>query len=223
MLQIQPAVDGRGQHCTHWIVIALTLTATVSAAKQSTAFDDGWRFARGDPAGAESRTFDDAQWESVDLPHDWSIAGPIAADNSTGSPRGFFPAGTGWYRKEFVAPDEWLGKKVTIAFDGVYMLSDVWVNGHKLGTHPYGHTPFTYDLTPHLNLGGTNTIAVRVDNSRQMNSRWYSGSGIYRHVRLDVRDPLHIAQYGTFVRTEEVSDGSAKLGMSITADAGTRT
>jgi beta-galactosidase len=181
-------------------------------------FDDGWKFMQGDPAGAEAPAFDDARWTSVDLPHDWSIAGPIAADNPTGSPGGFFPAGVGWYRKVFVVPAEWSGKQVSIVFDGAYMLSTVWINGHELGTHPCGYTPFTFNLTSNLNLRGMNTIAVRVDNSRQMNNRWYSGSGLYRHVRLDVRDPLHIALYGICVNTEAVSNGSATLDMSITAE-----
>jgi beta-galactosidase len=200
------------------VVVVLLVASAWCPAQQPLTFDDGWKFARGDPAGATSRTLDDTKWESVDLPHDWSIDGPIAADNSTGSPGGFFPAGIGWYRKTFAAPKEWTGKHVAIDFDGVYMLSAMYINGQKLGTHVYGCTPFAYDLTPHLMLGGTNMIAVRVDNSRQPNSRWYSGSGIYRHVRIDVRNPLHIAPNGIFVKTEELSDGLAKLDMSITAE-----
>jgi beta-galactosidase len=199
-------------------LLAILTLAAVARAAASTSLDDGWRFMRGDPTGAETTTFDDHQWESVDLPHDWAIPGPLAADNPTGSPGGFFPAGVGWYRKTFPASQAWAGKHVTIQFDGVYMLSDVWLNGQKLGTHAYGYTPFRYDLTPHLNFAGSNTIAVRVDNSHHINSRWYSGSGIYRHVWLDVREPLQIVPDGIFVKTEDVSAGSATLAMSVTAE-----
>ncbi|HSV16436.1 MAG TPA: glycoside hydrolase family 2 TIM barrel-domain containing protein, partial [Tepidisphaeraceae bacterium] len=201
------------------VIITLAVFAAGAHAQLGeTAFDDGWRFAHADPTGAEAPAFDDTRWESVDLPHDWAIAGPIAAENPTGSPGGFFPAGVGWYRKSFVAPREWSGKRVAIEFDGAYMRTDAWLNGQKLGTHATGFTPFTFDLTSNLNVGATNTIAVRVDNSRQMNCRWYSGSGIYRHVRLDVRELVCIAQYGICIRTDAVSDGSAKLSMSITAE-----
>lgn len=199
-------------------IMSLMMTVSAFSAAAEVQFDDGWRFTRGDPPGAAAASLDDAQWTAVDLPHDWSIAGPIAADNPTGSSGGFFPAGVGWYRKTFVAPQEWSGKHVTIQFDGVYMRSEVWINGTGLGTHVYGFTPFAYDLTRHLRLGAANTIAVRVDNSRQPNCRWYSGSGIYRHVRLDVRDPIHIARYGACVRVEEASDDAARLSLSVTAE-----
>ena len=165
-------------------------------------FDLGWRFLKADAPGAEAVTFNDSDWRTIDLPHDWMIYGPIAATNATGAEGAFFPSGLGWYRKTFTAPVDWAGKHVTITFDGVYMLSDVWINGEKLGNHPYGYTPFTYDLTPQLKSGSANVIAVRVDNSKQMNSRWYSGSGIYRHVWIDVQDPLHIPRYGVYVTTQ---------------------
>ncbi len=200
------------------VAAALNGTIRKCAGDPLIAFDEGWRFVQGDPAGAESPQFDDTKWTSVDLPHDWSIFGPIAADNPAGSPGGFFPTGIGWYRKAFEAPQGWSGKRVAIQFEGVYMLSDVWINGHKLGTHTYGFTPFAYDLTTYLNIGGNNVVSVRVDNSRPLNCRWYSGSGIYRHVRLDVGEPIHITQFGVFVRTVEVSGGTARLGISITAE-----
>lgn len=172
------------------IAMLISLTATVFAAGPQQTFDDGWKFTQHDPAGAESPLFDDAKWRSVDLPHDWAIAGPISLSNSPGSPGGFFPAGVGWYRKTFVAPGEWSGKHVTITFDGAYMQSAVWLNGHELAVHNNGFTPFTVNLTPHLTFGGTNTIAVAVlHNLCQQNCRWYSGSALYRHARLDVRDP----------------------------------
>ncbi len=197
------------------ILMVLTMSANLCTAAPQT-FDDGWKFAPGEATGAEAAAFDDAKWATLDLPHDWSIAGPIARENPMGSPGGFFPAGIGWYRKTFDAPAEWSGKHVAVQFDGVYMRSDVWINGQKLGTHVSGFTPFSYDLTPHLKAGRPNTIAVRVDNSRQPNCRWYSGSGIYRHVRLLVRDPVHIADNGVFVRTISVQDGGAELSISVT-------
>ncbi|MGC4030957.1 MAG: glycoside hydrolase family 2 TIM barrel-domain containing protein [Tepidisphaeraceae bacterium] len=164
---------------------------------------------------AQAAEYGDGDWMKVDLPHDWSIAGPIARENPAGSPGGFFPTGVGWYRKSFLAPADWAGRHVAIQFDGVYMLSDVYVNGTKLGTHASGFTPFEYDFTPHLKLSQSNTVAVRVDNSRQQNCRWYSGSGIYRHVRLAVREPIHMPQFGVFIRTNAVNNGAAELSMSV--------
>ena len=122
----------------------------------------------------------------MDLPHDWSIEGAAGQGQSDGSGGGYFPAGTGWYRKTFSAPAEWKGKRVSVEFDGVYRDATVYMNGHKLGTQPYGYTSFRFDLTPDLDFAGPNVLAVRVDNSAQPNSRWYSGSGIYRHVRVVV-------------------------------------
>ena len=115
----------------------------------------------------------------------------------------------GWYRKTFSAPADWHGKQVSVEFDGVYKDATVYLNGHELGTHPYGYTSFTFDLTPDLNFAGPNVLAVRVDNSAQPNSRWYSGSGIYRHVRVVVTDPTHVAHWGVFVTTAKVSGESA--------------
>ncbi len=173
------------------------------------AADSGWKFVLGDPDGAETTAFPDSTWRTVDLPHDWSIEGRPAKDNPTGAGGGFFPAGIGWYRKAFSVPADWRGKRVSVEFDGVYRDATVYLNGRKLGTHAYGYTSFTFDLTPDLNFTGPNVLAVRVDNSAQPNSRWYSGSGIYRHVRVVVTEPTHVAHWGVFVTTPMVSDGSA--------------
>ena len=127
--------------------------------------------------------------------------------------KGSFPGGMGWYRKTFHAPADWKGKRVSVEFDGVYRDATVYLNGHKLGTHPYGYTAFAFDLTPELNLSGANVLAVRVDNSAQPNSRWYSGSGIYRHVRVVVTDPTHVAHWGVFVTTPEATSTSAKVSI----------
>ena len=177
------------------------------------AADSDWKFLLGDPSGAEARAFADGSWRTVNLPHDWSIGGVPDQNNPTGSGGGFFPAGTGWYRKTFSAPPEWKEKRVSVEFDGVYTDATVYLNGRKLGMHPYGYTGFRFDLTPDLDFSGRNVLAVRVDNSAQPNSRWYSGSGIYRHVRVVVTDPTHVAHWGVFVTTPEVSDSAAKVSL----------
>ncbi len=197
-------------------ILALCGPASMSAAKsdaprQELAADAGWKFLLGDPAGAEARSFADGTWRPVDLPHDWSIEGKPDKDAPGGSGEGFYEGGTGWYRKTFHAPAGWKGKRVSVEFDGVYRDATVYLNGHKLGTHVYGYTAFGFDLTPELDFSGANVLAVRVDNSAQPNSRWYSGSGIYRHVRVVVTDPVHVALWGVFVTTPEVSSTSAKV------------
>jgi beta-galactosidase len=199
-------------------ILACFVPASMSAAKansprQELAADAGWKFFLGDPGGAESPSFDDASWRAVDLPHDWSIESKPDKDNPSGSGGGFFPGGIGWYRKTFHAPADWKGNRVSVEFDGVYRDATVYLNGHKLGTHPYGYTAFTFDLTPELNFSGANVLAVRVDNSAQPNSRWYSGSGIYRHVRVVVTNPTHVAHWGVFVTTPEATGTSARVSI----------
>lgn len=174
--------------------------------------DFDWYFHLGDTAGAEHPGFSHAGWRKLDLPHDWSIEGERIEDN-TGQ-MGFFPGGTGWYRKTLEWDESWKGKKVSLEFDGVFMNSRVWVNGHLLGERPYGYISFGYDLTPHLKKG-ENVIAVRVDNSRLPAARWYSGSGIYRHVNLLITHPVHVARHGTFVYTPEVSPAEAAVRAGI--------
>ncbi len=204
------------------IVVAATLASFVpvsasadssASPREQLAADAGWKFFLGDPSGAESPSFADTSWRTVDLPHDWSIESKPDKDAPGGSGEGFFRGGIGWYRKSFHAPASWKGKRVSIEFDGVYRDATVYLNGHKLGTHPYGYTSFTFDLTPELNPSGANVLAVRVDNSAQPNSRWYSGSGIYRHVRVVVTDPMHIAHWGVFVTTPEATSASAKVSI----------
>lgn len=178
--------------------------------------DSGWRFLLGDPGGAESPSFQDQSWRTVHLPHDWSIEGKPEKTNPSGAGGGFFPTGTGWYRKTFSAPAEWKDKRVSIEFDGVYRNATVYLNGHDLGAQPYGYTSFQLDLTPQLSFTTPNVLAVRVDNSAQPNSRWYSGSGIYRHVRVVVTNPSHVAHWGVFVTTPEVADSTAKVQVHTT-------
>ena len=172
-------------------------------------FDAGWRFLKGDPEDAQTVTFDDSHWRTLDLPHDWSIEGPYDKSAPSGAPCGYLPCGIGWYRKTFRAGPECQGKKVFIQFDGIYMNSDVWINGHHLGKRPYGYIGFQYDLTPYLNTDQNNVLAVRADNSLQPSSRWYTGSGIYRHVWLTVTTPVHVGYQGTYVHTPEISTDRA--------------
>jgi beta-galactosidase len=203
-------------------------------------FDNGWRFYRGDAAGGERPEFDDRAWRTVDLPHDWSVehlpprpsqengeaalwgesvlptrVGPFDSELSQGGrSTGWFVGGTGWYRKRFTAAAVPAGSQVEIVFDGVYMNSDVWLNGQHLGNHPYGYTAFAYDLTPHLRRDGENVLAVRVRNEGR-NSRWYSGSGIYRHVWLNVTGDVRVPLWGVFVTTPEVSRETATVKLAV--------
>lgn len=178
-------------------------------------FDSGWVFQRGDHPDASKSNFDDSAWDAVAIPHDWSIEGPIEQENPSGKQGGFYPCGVGHYRKTFRFAPAWKDKLVQITFDGVMCNSEVWINGHLLGNRPNGYVGFTYDLTPHLNEQ-ENVIAVRVDNSAQPGSRWYTGSGIYRHVWLNVKSKVSVAQHGTYVIAKNVSSDSAEVHVETT-------
>jgi beta-galactosidase len=198
-----------------FLIIQVFCTAAAFAGGSPRAhenFDLGWRFFQGDATNAQQPAFADADWETVNVPHDWSIYGPYNRTNSIDPRGGYLPTGVGWYRKHFLAPEALRGEKISVEFDGVYRDSDVWINGHFLGHYPFGYLGFTYDLTPYLNFGGQpNVIAVRVDNSKQPNSRWYSGSGIERHVWITATDPVHVAHWGTQITTPEVSTNAATV------------
>ncbi|MCB0752441.1 MAG: beta galactosidase jelly roll domain-containing protein, partial [Ignavibacteriae bacterium] len=180
-------------------------------------FDFNWKFQLGDVQNAETNEFNDDNWRDLDLPHDWSIEGEISEDAPAGGNGGYFPTGIGWYRKHFDIIKEDLNKIIWIEFDGVYMNSDVWINGNYLGNYPYGYSSFYYNITPYLKEG-ENIISVRVDNYQQPNSRWYSGSGIYRNIWLIKQDPLHIAHWGVYVTTPEVSKESAVIEIKTKID-----
>jgi beta-galactosidase len=184
-------------------------------------FDQGWKFFLGDTATAGLTDFDDRSWRELDLPHDWSIEGSINPKNPTGGAGGYFPAGVGWYRKSFKVPAEWKGKAISIYFEGVYMNSEVFINGRSLGVRPYGYSSFRYNLSPYLVFGGENVIALRVDNSKEVNSRWYSGSGIYRHVRMVVTDRVHVGDWGVEITTPEVSAQRATVKIKTVVKNGT--
>jgi beta-galactosidase len=186
--------------------------ATAAQTHVTENFDVGWRFFPGDETQAKDPGYDDSKWRLLDLPHDWSIEGNFSEQNNTGQQEGGLPAGIGWYRKRFriagVAGNE---PSVFIDFDGVYRNSEVWINGHYLGKRPNGYISFRYELTPYLNNKGTNVVAVRVDNSQQPNSRWYTGSGIYRHVWLVTTRRIAVDHWGTFVTTPEVDRRRARV------------
>ncbi|MDB5021117.1 MAG: glycoside hydrolase [Pedobacter sp.] len=208
------------------LLLLVSFTGQALFAQQQAAgranFNSGWKFTLGDQAGASAKSFSDKAWRSLDLPHDWSIEGAFDKNNPATAGGGALPGGIGWYRKQFTVPTSSNGRYVAIDFDGVYRNSEVWVNGHYLGKRPNGYIAFRYVLSPYLNYGGLNTIAVRVDNSRQPNSRWYSGSGIYRDVNLLTLDPTHVAQWGTYVTTPEVTAEKAvvKLQTELQSPAG---
>lgn len=183
---------------------------------RATDFNAGWKFALTDSPELSSPDFDDSAWRKLTLPHDWAIEGNFSKDNPSGTGGGALPGGIGWYRKSFTLSPEQQGKNIFIDFDGVYMNSTVFINGHELGTRPYGYATFSYELTPWLNAEGENIIAVRVDNAEQPNSRWYSGCGIYRNVHLRALADIHIPLWGQHVATPSVTDSSARIDIETT-------
>ncbi len=179
--------------------------------RQVMKFDYDWKFNLGDIENGWSESIYDSDWRLLNLPHDWAIELQATEQCVGSTANGFFPGGIGWYRKSFDVPAESSSKSVSICFDGVYHNSDVYINGHHLGNRPYGYVSFSYDLTPYLNYGGVNNIAVRVDHSDVPTSRWYSGSGIYRHVWLTTTEKLHVALWGTYATTPGISAESASV------------
>ena len=194
------------------LICALLLSVMhIQAREQSrviTNFDANWSFYQGDAEGADKPDFNDNAWRKLNVPHDWSIEGENLESNPGGGTVGFFPTGIGWYRKSFNIAGLKADERYQIEFDGVYMNSTVWLNGKLVGNYPYGYSSFVYDLTPYI-VKGKNVIAVKVDNSQQPNSRWYSGSGIYRHVRLVKTKQVHFADWSIFNYTKSISDGAA--------------
>lgn len=192
-----------------WLASALANAA--GPARTTVSFDADWRFLRSDAAGAEMPEFADASWRKLSVPHDWSIEGPVDPKNPSGAAGGYFPAGVGWYRKHFHLSASEAQRRVFLEFDGVMANSDVWINGFHLGRRPYGYVSFRYELTGHLRFDQENVLAVRADNSAQPASRWYSGAGIDRHVRLVIADPTHLEPGSTVVTTPQVAAGEATV------------
>ncbi|WP_282036592.1 sugar-binding domain-containing protein [Saccharicrinis aurantiacus] len=176
-------------------------------------FDFDWKFVKGDIKNAQQAIFDDSQWDNVNLPHDWSIEGPFSKENASFSRGAWLPAGKCMYRKSFEVSAKDQGKRFVIYFDGAYRNSEVYINGHLLGKRPLGYIAFHYDLTDHLNYGGENTIAVKLDNSAQPGSRWYTGTGIYRHVHLIVSDKLYVPVWGNYIHSNDYNVSEANLNI----------
>ena len=197
------------------------LAALPLQARERLNFDEGWLFTLADSVGMEKNDYADLTWRHLDLPHDWAIEGDFSPTNPSGASGGALPGGIGWYRKHFTVSPKDKYDKYAIAFDGVYMNATVYVNGHNLGTRPYGYSSFEYDLTPYLNKKGDNVVAVRVNNGDQPNSRWYSGCGIYRHVWLVMSKAAHISQWGQYVST--TPDGTVRVRIDWTDAAGINT
>lgn len=198
--------------CFATIVLSLCLQQVSAQLKirKVENFNKGWRFYYADTTDLKddykNATFNDASWRKLNLPHDWSIEGDFKKDNPASPEGGALPGGIGWYRKSFTLPADAKDKNISIEFDGVYQKSEVWINDHYLGFRPNGYISFQYDLTPYLKFGSDkNVISVKVDNSKQQNSRWYSGSGIYRNVRLVTTNKVAIDHWGTFVTTPQVN------------------
>ena len=196
-------------------IIMLMAGALSLSARESQLFDKGWLFTLADSAGMEQVNYVDINWRHLDLPHDWAIEGDFSPANPSGASGGALPGGIGWYRKHFSVNSKEKNKRYVIAFDGVYMNATVYVNGHKLGIRPYGYSSFEYDITPYINKVGDNVVAVRVNNSDQPNSRWYSGCGIYRHVWLKKSAESYITQWGQYVSTTPQGEVKIKVDAHV--------
>lgn len=179
---------------------------------QKKLFTDGWKFYKGEAVNAEGMSFNDDSWRNVSLPHDWSIEGPFSKEWASGT--GYLPGGIAWYRKTFSEIDVPTSGKAFIYFDGVYKNSEVWINGHYLGKRPNGFIPFQYELTPYLKKG-LNTIAVKVDHSKFADSRFYTGSGMYRNVYIITKQPIYIPKWGISFTTPEVSPEKARADVKV--------
>lgn len=190
-----------------------------TANREKILLDENWRFHLGDMEGAELPGFDDHRWRVLDIPHDWSIEGEFSRDHPATPGGGALPGGIGWYRKTFTIQEADREKKIYIDFDGVYQKSEVWINGNYLGMRPNGYISFRYDLTPFLKFGADeNVLAVKVNNHEQPNSRWYSGSGIYRNVWLVKTGKLHVSHWGTYITTSDVTEEKAEVVVETSLD-----
>ena len=191
-------------------LLALCVAATAQAqlVNNRLNFDFDWKFTLADDASYSDPSTDDSAWRDVQLPHDWNIEQDFVRES--GGNAAYLPGGIGWYRKAFTLPKAWDGKHVSVLFDGIFMQSDVYINGQHLGYRPYGFCSIEYDLTPYLKKGAENVLAVRV-NTTGDRPRWYAGAGIYRHAWLVVTNPVHITTYGTYVTTPEVTAAKAQV------------
>lgn len=189
-------------------LLALMLSAD---ARSVVSLDPDWRFFQGEATGAEAPAFDDSTWRKLDIPHDWSIEGRFDQNAPTGGAGGWLPSGVAWYRKSLELPADAKDRAVWLEFNGVMANSDVWLNGQHLGHRPNGYVSFRYDVSKHVKPGEPNTLVVKADTSAQPASRWYTGAGIYRHARLVIAHPVHVAPWGVFVSTPEVTAAAATI------------
>ena len=202
-------------YCIVFVVVELSLIPTYGQqGRVTTNFDKNWKFYLGDIVGAEKLSFDDNSWRTLNVPHDWSIEGNYDSNNPTQRGGGYLPAGVGWYRKCFTMSNSDTEHSVFIEFDAVMANSDIWINGHYLGHRPMGYLPINYEITKYLKFNEVNVIAVRVDNSIQPASRWYTGAGIYRHVKLITTNPIHLERGSVFITTPKIEKNSAEVRIS---------
>jgi beta-galactosidase len=203
------------------MVLILTLSGfaqpnSSSTGRETRLFNDNWKFFKGDQENAFQPIFNDKDWRSVELPHDWSVEGPF--DAKWASATGYLPTGLGWYRKTFTIPATNKDEKTYIYFEGVSKNGEVWINGHRLGLRPNGYISYQYDMTPYLNFGKPNVLSVKVDHKEFADSRWYMGSGIYRNVFLITTNKVHIKQWGVFASTPKVSKEKAEVAVNVTIE-----
>lgn len=197
------------------LIIFLLQNCFAQALRTTLNFNSGWKFLLGNDSNAINPSYNDAAWRTIDLPHDWSIESNFMKDAPATNQGGSLPGGIGWYRKTFSLPADAEEKKINIEFDGVYKNSEVWINGHYLDKRPYGYINFSYDLTPYLFFDKQNVIVVKVDNSQQPDSRWYSGSGIYRDVKLVITKWWYLKKEDVFVYTNRVTKQEATVEASV--------
>ncbi len=198
-----------------FLLLSYSLLNAQTTGRRTVGFNDNWKFHLGESKGAASVQYDDSGWEAVDLPHDWSIFGPFSKDHPATPGGGALPGGKAWYRKTFTVGKQDHDKLIFIAFDGVYRNSSVWINGHFLGHRPNGYIAFRYELSRYLNFGGKNVIAVNVDNSQQPNSRWYSGSGIYRDVKLITMGKVGVSEWGSVIKISKLTPKRAEFTLGL--------
>lgn len=201
------------KYWTLFIIISISNLYVIAQSNEpiriTKSFNNNWKFKLEDKASFCEKGFDDSQWRNLTLPHDWSVEANFSKDYS--GRNAWLPGGIAWYRKSFKLPDNYKGKSIEIQFDGVYKNATLWVNQNPIGVQHDGYTSFRYDITELLSFEGENTIAVRIDNSNQPNCRWYSGSGIYRNVWLNITSATHVETWGTFITTPEISENEARV------------
>lgn len=201
----------------YFLLLSIQLSAQVSFGKAEK-INNSWKFTLSDVADAQSTSFNDKRWKEVQLPHDWSVKGQLSP--TLASCTGYLPGGTGWYRKTINIPADKQNEKVYLYFEGIYNNSEVFINGHSLGKRPNGYISFMYDATPYISYGNDNVIAVRVDHSQSADSRWYTGSGIYRNVWLVYANPIHIGQWGVYAYPE-IKKGQGTLNVEVEVENNT--